>query len=108
MRFPFVWRKSAEDEAAVWKAQANEQRRRAVRAERQLAAEVFDRRRIAALYADLVDECEASHGPLLTAPPSKSFTAERARQTAARLATARARRARMYLTPAPTAEEATP
>jgi hypothetical protein len=106
-RFPFVWLKTAEADIAGWKAEANRQRKRAERAEGVAAAEVRVRRRVTALYADLHDEYEAAIGPLLTAPPSKPFTADRARQTAARIASVRAHRARPYASGAQIAEEAT-
>lgn len=58
MKFPFVWRKAAEDETATWKAEADRQRRRAERAETTAATEVRARRQINALYSDLFDEHE--------------------------------------------------
>lgn len=106
-RFPFVWRKTAEADLQVWKDRAARQQRRAEKAESVARTEVVVRRQATAAYADLLDEFERVHGPLLTAPPAKPFTADRARQTAERLATARARRTRPYAPTAKTAEEAT-
>lgn len=56
MRFPFVWRKTAEDEVAIWKTEADRQRRRAERAEATASTEVRVRRQISEQYSDLFDE----------------------------------------------------
>ena len=61
-RFPFVWRKTAEDETAMWKAEADRQRQRAERAEATAATEVRARRRISEMYSDLFDELERVTG----------------------------------------------
>ncbi|MFI8535434.1 hypothetical protein ACIGMX_34955 [Streptomyces aquilus] len=59
MKFPFVWRRTAEDETQVWKDEAARQRRRADLAERSLATEVTARRHATELYSDLYDEHES-------------------------------------------------
>jgi hypothetical protein len=56
--WPFIWRKTADAELAVWKERASERLQRAKTAERAAATEASAKRTIAALYADLCD----SHG----------------------------------------------
>lgn len=55
MKFPFVWRKTADDETAVWKAEAARQRKRADSAVRVARTELANRRTIAELFSDLTD-----------------------------------------------------
>jgi hypothetical protein len=88
MRWPYVWRKTAEDEVAVWKAEAGRQRRRAEQAERTAKSEVANRRTIAELYADLCD----SHGLPVPVDPNHPDR-QRAQQTMARFDQEQARKA---------------
>lgn len=57
-----VWRRTAEAETAVWKAEADRQRKRAEQAEKSLKTEVAARRRATELYSDLFDEHERVTG----------------------------------------------
>jgi hypothetical protein len=78
-----VWRKAAEDEAAVWKAEASRQRRRAERAEKSLATEVAVRRRATELYSDLFDERERAQ---VKDAKAAEFNEAKAKQAADRIA----------------------
>lgn len=103
MGWPFMWRKTAEDEVAVWKERAEQQRERAVKAERIAVREVRNRRTIAELYAALCDERgvfdrRPNPHPVQPqqAPPRPAFDEARARAAADRIATLRAARVRAY------------
>lgn len=56
MKWPLVWRRNADADAAAWRAEANRQRERAEQAEEDLSAEVAARRSITAQYCALSDE----------------------------------------------------
>lgn len=93
MKVPFVWRRTAEDEAAIWKAEAHRQRVRADEAVRHLSTEVSCRRTIAELYSELFDHLvlsgRPSEGPVGTAertPEPLAFDRDRARVSADRIA----------------------
>ena len=90
MRWPYVWRKTAEDEVAVWKAEAGRQRRRAEQAEGTARTEVACRRQISEMYDALHEEHERAHGRLMTAPgraePAAAFDEKRAQLAAERIA----------------------
>lgn len=91
-RFPFIWRKTAEDETAVWKTEADRQRRRAERAEATAGTEVRARRQIAGLYSDLFDEHAQAVRRIqslcvqLEDARNAASAETKARQTAARIA----------------------
>jgi len=88
MGWPFMWRKTAEAETAVWKERAARQQKRAERAERTAKTEVANRRTIAELYADLCD----SHGLPVPVDPDQPDR-QRAQQTMARFDEEQARKA---------------
>lgn len=81
MRFPFVWRKTAEDETAIWKAEADPQRVRADKAVRDLRTSEFNRRQIAALYDEQEQVTRRN-----SAARQDGFDEERARRAADRIA----------------------
>lgn len=88
MRWPYVWRKTADAETAVWKTLAEQRLERAEKAERAAKTESAAKRTIAELYADLCD----SHGlpvPIDPASPDR----QRAQQAMARFDEAQARKA---------------
>lgn len=58
MSWPFIWRKTADAELAVWKERAGEYLQRAKTAERATKTQASAKRTIAELYSDLCD----SHG----------------------------------------------
>jgi hypothetical protein len=114
MKWPFVWRKTADSEKAGLKTQITRQRKGADRAERELVTEKFDRRLIARMYVDLLDEHEAAMGPLLAAPTPageerrEGLDKEMARRRADRIAelmAAKTARASEHVTAAPAASE---
>jgi hypothetical protein len=93
VKWPFVWRKTADAELAVWKKRAGEYLQRAKTAERAAATEASAKRTIAALYADLCD----SHGLPMPVDPDcpdrqqaarvmAAFDETQARKAAARIA----------------------
>lgn len=81
MRFPMVRRKAAEDEVAHWKSEADRQRKRADKAERDLRTSPFNRRQIAALYDE--QEQVTRRTP---APKQDGFDEVQARRAADRIA----------------------
>jgi len=86
---------------------AESQRRRAVKAERVALREVRNRRTIAAICADLIDQSgvfERRPQPEQPAPPRPAFDETRARAAANRIAELRAARHRAHTTT--TAKEA--
>lgn len=83
-----MWRKTAEDGVAVWKAEAARQRKRAEKAERIARTEVSARRTIAELYAELCD----SHGLPVPVDPDHPDR-QHAKQAMARFDAAQARKA---------------
>ncbi|NUP38203.1 MAG: hypothetical protein HOY76_14600 [Streptomyces sp.] len=93
MRFPFIWRKTAEANEQVWKDEAGRRLRRAERAERERDTERFGRQRLNGMYVALFDEYEQAFGPLAEAPagepPVAGFDPERARRAADRIAALR-------------------
>ena len=79
MKFPFIWRRTAEVETNVWKVLAGQRLERAKKAERAAATEASAKRTIAALYADLCD----SHGLPMPVDPDYPDRQQAARVMAA-------------------------
>lgn len=103
MAWARIWRKAAEDDG--WKASAHYWRRRAVKAERIAVREVRNRRTIAAICADLIDQYgvfdrHPSPEPVQSrpAPQRPAFDETRARAAADRIAALRAARLRANTT----------
>ena len=104
--FPFVWRKTAEEETAVWKAEPLRQRKRADSAVRVARTELANRRTIAELFSDLADsymhvvvrsrELAASQAPEQGKPAFDEARAKASAQRIAELPRASAR-ARAYV-----------
>lgn len=93
MSWPFIWRKTADAELAVWKERASERLQRAKTAERAAKTEASAKRTIAELYAELCD----SHGLPMPVDPDypdrrqaarvmAAFDEEQARKAADRIA----------------------
>ncbi|NUP75769.1 MAG: hypothetical protein HOQ07_14160 [Sinomonas sp.] len=106
MKFPFVWRKTAEDELQIWKAEAARQRKRANSAVRVARTELANRRTIAELFSDLTDsymhvvvrnrELTAAAGPAKARPALDKAKARASADRIAELPRASAR-ARAYV-----------
>ena len=79
MAWPFVWRKTADAETAVWKERAGQYSKRAKKAEGRAETEASAKRTIAELYADLCD----SHGLPVPVDPDHPDRRQAARVMAA-------------------------
>jgi hypothetical protein len=79
MRWPYVWRKTAEVDVAMWKTLAGERLKRAEQAEKRAETEASAKRTIAELYAELCD----SHGLPVPVDPDHPDGRQAARVMAA-------------------------